>query len=220
MSGQAALPAVGYVRPTIMAGDPPIDATTRLVRAAAAGDVEGLDALVTRLTPLLLAQARYRLAGAAGRHCEPEDLVQEAWAIALPRLRDLRARQDRLTPVLLKFLATTMLRLTAKVVRKHVVGKAGAGRGDSGLLDALPAEVSGVITRLCRRERRDALQSAIEELPPDLREVLVLRGIEQQPNGAIARLLGVDDATVTRRFQQALQRLRDTLPDDRVMDLT
>jgi RNA polymerase sigma-70 factor (ECF subfamily) len=168
---------------------------------------------------LLLAQARFRLAGAAGRHCEPEDLVQEAWAIALPRLRDLRAQQDRLTPVLMKFLATTMLRLTAKVVRKHVVGKA-AARVDAEALDALPAEVSGVITRLCKRERHDALQAAIDDLPPELRAVLVLRGIEQQPNGAVARLLGVDDATVTRRFQQALQRLRDVLPDDRVMDLT
>lgn len=202
-----------------MAGDRPIDATTRLVHAAAAGDPTGRDALVARLTPWLLAQARFRLAGAAGRHCEPEDLVQEAWAIALPRLRDLRAQQDRLTPVLMKFLATTMLRLTAKVVRKHVVGKA-AARVDAEALDALPAEVSGVITRLCKRERRDALQAAIEDLPPELRAVLVLRGIEQQPNGAVARLLGVDDATVTRRFQQALQRLRDVLPDDRVMDLT
>jgi RNA polymerase sigma factor (sigma-70 family) len=202
-----------------MAGDQSIDATTRLVHAAAAGDPTGRDALVARLTPLLLAQARFRLAGAAGRHCEPEDLVQEAWAIALPRLRDLRAQQDRLTPVLMKFLATTMLRLTAKVVRKHVVGKA-AARVDAEALDALPAEVSGVITRLCKRERHDALQAAIDDLPPELRAVLVLRGIEQQPNGAVARLLGVADATVTRRFPQALQRLRDVLPDDRVMDLT
>jgi RNA polymerase sigma factor (sigma-70 family) len=202
-----------------MVDETPFDATTRLVRAAAAGDPDGREALVVRLTPLLLAQARYRLAGAAGRHCEPEDLVQEAWSIALPRLGELRAQQDRLTPVLMKFLATTMLRLTAAVVRRHVVGRAALAPTDSARLGEVPADVSGVVTGLCRRERQDAMHTAIEALPPKLREVLVLRGIEQQANGAVARLLGIDDATVTRRFEQALQRLRAVLPEDRLEDL-
>jgi DNA-directed RNA polymerase specialized sigma24 family protein len=42
--------------------------------------------------------------------------------------------------------------------------------------------------------------------------VLLLRGIEQLPNKEVARLLGVDDATATRRYQKALERMRQALP--------
>ena len=51
------------------------DPTTHFVRAAVAGDEQGIDALIERFTPFLLAQARYRLAGPAAGHCEPEDIV-------------------------------------------------------------------------------------------------------------------------------------------------
>jgi DNA-directed RNA polymerase specialized sigma24 family protein len=191
--------------------DPPSDPTTKLVRAAVRGDGTSRDDLVRRFTPLLLAQARYRLPRAMAHVCEPEDLVQECWAIALPRLPDLRLQQERMTPVLLKFLATTMLRLTAGLMRRHVTGRPSATDSALGLL---PAEVSGVITQLCRREGEDALQKALAGMPAELREVLVLRGIEQQANSVVARLLRIDDSVVTRRFQSALELLRNVLPAD------
>ena len=191
------------------------DATTLHVRAAVAGDALGLETLVERFTPFLLTQARYRLAGPAAAHCEPEDIVQETWAITLPRLADLRARDGRLTPVLMKFLATTLLRCVTQVLRKHVIRRPravpGSDAGDP--LSQLPTEASGIVTRLCRRSDVDALRAAIDALPDDDRAVLVLRGIEQHPNGEVARMLGVDDSAVTRRFQRALATLRAAVPD-------
>jgi RNA polymerase sigma factor (sigma-70 family) len=193
----------------------PHDLTSVHVRAAAAGDAASRTFLVERFTPLLLAQARYRLVGKAARHCEPEDLVQEVWAIALPRLPDLRERDGRWTPVLVKFLATTLLRCVNHVLRKHVVGRPTS----DGAVEALPAELSGVITRLVRRDRIDAVQAAIAALAPEEREVLVLRGIEQHGNGAIAAMLGIDDSSVTRRWQKALAHLRAALPDSVLAEL-
>lgn len=204
-----------------MAADERQDLTTLHVRRAVAGDGASRTFLIERFTPWLLAQARYRLAGPAGRHCEPEDLVQETWAITLPRLVDLREREERLTPVLLKFLATTLLRCATQVLRKHVLRRpqlATAG-DESDAVAALPADCSGVVTRLCRRDREDAVQQAIAQLPPEEQEVLVLRGIEQHGNREIARMLGVDDSVVTRRWQKALARLQELLPDGLVNEL-
>ena len=75
--------------------------TTTLVRRAKLGDHESLATLVEKLTPLLLAQARYRL-GTSNTEVDPDDVVQEVWARALPRLPELSDRDGRQTPVLLK----------------------------------------------------------------------------------------------------------------------
>jgi RNA polymerase sigma factor (sigma-70 family) len=57
------------------------------------------------------------------------------------------------------------------------------------------------------------VQEALAGLDADERAVVVLRGIEQLPNGEVARLLGVDDSLATRRWQRALVRLKELLPD-------
>lgn len=41
----------------------------------------------------------------------------------------------------------------------------------------------------------------------------MLRGIEQHSNREVARMLGLDDAQVTRRYQRALQHVRAALPE-------
>lgn len=181
------------------------------VGRAVGGDRHSQGWLIERLSPLLLTQARYRLRGRLATVCEPEDLVQEVWSIALPRLPDLSPRDGRWTPVLLRFLSTTLLRRLNHLVRKHLTGK--PTRDDADDLAALPADVSGVLTRIERVDRGAAVQQALADLPEPLREVLVLRGIEQLANGEVARRLELSDSAVTRRFQAALQQLREALPD-------
>jgi RNA polymerase sigma factor (sigma-70 family) len=200
-----------------MAGPLP-DLTSAHVARAAAGDAQSRAFLVERFTPVLLAQARYRLQGPLLQVCEPPDLVQDVWAIALPRLPDLREREGRWTPVLLKFLSTTLLRLVNHLLRKHISGRPRAvavdGSSDApSPVEALPAEVSGVITRMCRQQKIDAVQQALAELAEEDRAVVVLRGIEQLQNREVARLLGIDDSLATRRWQRALVRLKELLPD-------
>jgi RNA polymerase sigma-70 factor, ECF subfamily len=63
------------------------------------------------------------------------------------------------------------------------------------------------------------VQTALQSLDEAEREVLVLRGIEQLGNREVARLLGVDDSVVTRRYQRALQQLKVALPDSVLAEL-
>lgn len=202
----------------------PADPTSLCIAGACAGDNSSRDRLVERFTPVLLAQARHRLSRPI-RGIEPEDLVQECWASALPKLRDLAPREGGWTATLLKFLSVLLLRRLNDHLRRHArrrgseVGRGGIDDGGDPML-AVPAEVTGIVSRLARRQRECEVQQAIEALAEDDRRVLLLRGIEQLPNKEVARLLGVDDATVTRRYQKALERMREALPGSIFAELT
>lgn len=184
------------------------DARTSLhVRRAQEGDLESLGWLAQRFQPLLVAQARYRLGRIGARTLEPEDLVGEVWAVALPRLAALEARDGRRTPVLLRFLSTTLLQLANNHVRRSL------RRGEHGSdVEGLSAAGRRILSEVGAREECAALQRAIDELGERDREVVLLRGVEQLPNADAAALLGETPNAVSLRYRRALVRLRELLP--------
>lgn len=186
------------------------DLTSLHIARAVNGDAQSRDYLVDRFTPVLLAQAHYRLRGDLRALCEPEDLVNDVWAIMLPRLPDLVARDGRWTPVVLRFLATTLMRRIQDLLRRKIAQPSGDGTSTT---FAISAPDPTVVSIASRRERWQTVRAAIDDLAPDERELLVLRGIEQMSNGEIARKLGIPDYEATRRYQRALARLRARLPE-------
>lgn len=62
-------------------------------------------------------------------------------------------------------------------------------------------------------DTRECLASAVLKLPPDLREVLILRVWGDMSFPAIAHLTGVPCATATSRYRYALERLREQLAE-------
>ena len=62
-------------------------------------------------------------------------------------------------------------------------------------------------------DTRRWLAAAVMQLPPDLREVLVLRLWGDLSFPAIARLTNVPCATSTSRYRYAIQRLRAHLAE-------
>lgn len=188
--------------------------TTMHVRRAMDGDRTSLGWLVARLRPLLVAQARYRLGPELRALHDPEDLVHDAWLVALPKLNELRAREGHFTPVLLRFLSTTLLYRIQNLFRQHVRRTRVQGAPAERLpLDEVPAEASGVVSRALRAERRDLVTETIEQLAEPDREVLLLRGVEQLSNRAAAAILGIAPDAVGMRYLRALRRLRERLPD-------
>ncbi len=194
------------------------DATSIHVRRAIQGDLDALSWVVERFTPLLLAQARFRMSKALRRIADPEDVVHEVWAAVLPKIAELNPREGRLTPVLLAYLATTLHRrcttlLSKTARRRRLGGPEGADETPSGL-DLLPSGASGFVTRVTRAETRGTVLAAVESLDDLDREVRVLRGIEQTSNQDVAAVLGVPPNTVAVRYRRALERLRKALPED------
>ena len=191
--------------------------TTLFVRQALDGDDEGLRWVVERFSPLLLSQARMRLADGLQGLYDPEDLVSEVWCITLPRLPDLDPRDGRHTPVLVAFLSRTLTLRVRTLVKKHLEGKplkVSGGPADADPLAAIPEEVAGTVTRIVHAEAGSALHSRIQALPEAYRQVMILRGIEQLDNQEVADELGLEPNTVAVRFKRAKDLLRDGLPEE------
>lgn len=190
--------------------------TTLRVREAMGGDASSTAWLVERFSPLLLAQASHRLRGplaALARTHAPEDLVQDVWVRALPRLDGLAARDGRMTPVLVRFLATTMLHRLNSLAQTHLRAD-GARRQDSldPAAEAGFAESARIVSQIASHERIDVVRRAIDALDDDDRTLVVLRAIEQNPVSDIALLLGEKPNTIAVRYRRALDRLRARLP--------
>lgn len=186
------------------------------LRRAVAQDSVSLAWLMTRLTPFLRLQARYRLRGPLRRLYDPDDLVNDVWAITLPRLGDLRERNGALWPVLLRFLGATLLNRANQMIARELSRRRpcnGARGPGPSPLDQLPDPLAKASTLAERNEHLVALNEGLERLGEVDREVIVLRLIEEVPNEEVARRLGVTPGAVSKRLKASLERLRRRMPD-------
>ncbi|MBL8897264.1 MAG: sigma-70 family RNA polymerase sigma factor [Planctomycetes bacterium] len=171
--------------------------------------------IIERFHPVLRAHAQACLGAQLGRHLDPEDLVQEVWAITLPRLGQLEPREGRLTPVLARFLSTVMVRLANRLLQKHIQRRGEhldlALDGDHSAFAALAQPTRGLLTRLLHSERDQALRSLLDALEGEERQLLLLRAFEQRSTQEVAAILGVAPGTVDTRYSRLRARLREQL---------
>ena len=81
---------------------------------------------------------------------------------------------------------------------------------DEELHDTRPAAADPEVS-LLQNERTELLRQALAELPPDLREVLVLRELEELSYREIANIAGVPIGTVMSRLSRGRKRLQQVL---------
>ena len=62
-------------------------------------------------------------------------------------------------------------------------------------------------------EKESLVQKAINNLPDQLREIVVLRNFEGLEHGTIAEMVGISPAAVRKRYSRALTQLGDLLKD-------
>jgi RNA polymerase sigma-70 factor (ECF subfamily) len=171
-----------------------------LVAAAKAGDSRAFEELV-RATYTDVYTLAYRL---TGNEEDARDVVQEAYLRAYKGLK--RFRGDA------RF-STWMYRITANCANT-AMGKRARHRHeeldeDSPLSDTRPEhdpEVAADAELL-----RARLNEALDELPPRLRAVVVLRDVYDLPHQAIADELGISEAAAKVRLHRARRRLRERL---------
>jgi RNA polymerase sigma-70 factor, ECF subfamily len=64
---------------------------------------------------------------------------------------------------------------------------------------------------LARRELREALASALKQLPPKYREIIMLRDVENLNTLEAAQILGISEASAKTRLSRARLMMRDCL---------
>ena len=129
---------------------------------------------------------------------DAEDVVQDAYLRAFRFFSTLRGKDAR--PWLLA------------IVRNAWYGRVStrktfADRNDLSVIEDVQAADVDPEALLMRREASDGVRRAIAALPPDFREVLVLREIEGMSYKEIADVIGVPIGTVMSRLARARQRL-------------
>ena len=171
-----------------------------LVAAAKAGDSRAFEELVRGTYTDVYALA-YRL---TGNEEDARDVVQEAYLRAYKGLKRFREEAQ---------FSTWMYRITANCASTAMT-KARKHRhedleDEAPLADLRPEhdpEAAGDAELL-----RAQLNAALEDLPPRLRAVVVLRDMYDLPHQAIADELGISEAAAKVRLHRARRRLRERL---------
>jgi RNA polymerase sigma-70 factor (ECF subfamily) len=200
-------------------GDPdaPGTATSVRVRGAIAGDRESLGWIVTRFSPLLRAQAAWRLGPLAGQF-DVDDILAEAWMVMLKRRTDLVLDDRRATPRLLAFLGATILNLVNQRIkaamkqRQRMAPPPEPGREHGGV-EGFADTVTGALTDAARGELGRRLDACLSALPEKDRQVVLLRAVEGLTNLDAAHELGEAPNTVSHRYRRAIEKLRAIVPD-------
>lgn len=141
---------------------------------------------------------------------EAEDLTQETF-VAVYRAR-LSYRPAARFSTWLFAIATNLARQRTRWRRRHpevALERSPAERGDApagpGSADADPRQ------QALAKERAAAVRAAVQELPVDLREVVLLAEYEDLPQAEIAAIVGCSVKAVESRLYRARAQLRERL---------
>jgi RNA polymerase sigma-70 factor (ECF subfamily) len=194
----------------------------REVRRAASGDRALWGDLLERHRARLRKVVALRLDPRLDGRVEPSDVVQEAFLDASRRLPEYAGDPAPMPFYLwLRFLVGQRI---LEQQRRHLGAQArDVGREISIYRGSMPEATSAAIVAhllgrqtspsqaAMRAERKIRLQSALNQMDPIDREVLVLRHYEQLSNGEVATVLGLDKSAASKRYARALVRLKDIL---------
>ena len=171
-----------------------------LVAAAKDGDREAFEQLV-KATYADTYTLAFRL---TGDEEDARDVVQEAYLRAFRGLKRFRGDAQ---------FSTWMYRITANCAATQL-GKRKRHRHDELLDDAPLADDepwNDPQQRADASNLRDRLNVALEELPPKLRAVVVLRDVYDLPHEDIAAELGISESAAKVRLHRARRKLRERL---------
>jgi RNA polymerase sigma-70 factor (ECF subfamily) len=174
-----------------------------------------LDAYASYLTLLARTQIGAHLRGKV----DPGDLVQETFLEAHRQFPHFRGQSE---PELLSWLRRILAGQLALAVRRFLGTKGRDARLERELamhLDhsshalerGLAAPGSSPSHTAARREQTLLLSQALERLPADYREVIILRHLETLPFAQTAARMGRSEDSVQKLWVRALARLRKEL---------
>ena len=131
-------------------------------------------------------------------------MVQDAYLRAYKGLKRFRGDAQ---------FSTWLYRITANCAATHLVKRPASPRRASTTTsvsiderpDNDPESVAGPSSE------RDRVNEALDDLPPRLRAVVVLRDVYDLPHEAIAAELGITEAAAKVRLHRARRRLRERL---------
>ncbi len=184
---------------------------TKELEALKAGDPEAFRKLIEREAPRIY-RCIYRI---VHNEDEARNLTQETFAVAYERIKDFRGEAKLST-----WLCAIGINLARSALRR---GYRHESLDEETLNHLQPQFVQGRYAEpivawspekaLENRELGHLIEKALEQLPPQYREVVVLRDIEGLSTEETARMLGISEGAVRVRLHRARQALRKILDE-------
>ena len=178
-----------------------------LLERARQGRTDAFSALVRRHDRYL-----YRVARSILRdHQEAEDVVQQTYLNAFTKIVDFRGEANLrtwLTRIALNEALWRKRRQRLHVALGEIDTAQERVRSQIYLSPMTQATPEG---EAARSQIRQILESAIDDLPPAFRTVLVMRDVEEATVEETAKTLGIKAETVRTRLHRARNMLRDRL---------
>lgn len=193
----------------------------KLLALAAAGEESATHALFENYKERLLKLFRLRMDPRLKGRVGTEDLLQETWMVACRRLSEYIDNPPMSFYLWLRFLArqqmTDAMRHHLGTQKRDVGREVNLHRG--GLPEAtsmlLASQLLGRLTSpsmaAVRAETQLKVQEVLNEMDPIDREVLVLRHFEHLSNAETAELLELKKSAASKRYIQAIRRLKTAL---------
>ncbi len=173
-----------------------------LIRLVREGSVSACETLVRRYAPQLMAICRTRTRS----HHAAEDLAQESLLKALHSLDSL-TDGDRFGPWV-RSIAINLCRDSMRSARHR---ESVWSNQDDAQSHELPSDNELPEREIERREDLEQLWEAIDALPADCREVVLLRYFDERGYDEMAAMLEVSRATVNARLAKGREMLRRQL---------
>lgn len=197
-------------------GDEPAGAASSsddLIGRARAGDHAALEQLLASHVPAVRAYVRSRLSPALRARESTSDIVQSACRDVLQDIDRLRHQGEE---GFRAWLFTTAQRKIADKAEHW-----GAQKRDPAREAAADAELLAVYGGFCSpsqqamgRELLDLIERALERLPDEDREIIVLSRVVGLSHGEIGRRLGLSETTSRSRLFRALAELSEVLREE------
>jgi RNA polymerase sigma-70 factor (ECF subfamily) len=193
-----------------------------LIRRAQQGDAEARERLFALCRSYLGFAARAQLESWLKVKVDASDLVQQTMLEAHCDFDRFQGDSER---QLLAWLRKILLHNVADFVR-HYRGTAKrqvrrevpfGNRAESGPPHGAPEPAAPGVTpsqEFLRRDNELRLMDALEQLPPDYQEVILLRNLQRLPFNDVAEQMGRSRPAVQMLWKRAIDKLRDIMGDE------
>ena len=192
------------------AGEPPSeDPDAEMIRAVLAGDLEAYRVLVERYERRIY----HVVYGMVRSQEDARDLAQDCFVKAFQNLHRFRLESKFYT-----WLCRIAINLSIDHRRKmkhrnHAAFDDERGASDGAQVVRLSSRRDNPSENVSRKQLYGRIMEAVDQLPDDQRQVLILRELEDMPYKEIADILDIPEGTVMSRLYYARRRLQDVLSD-------
>jgi len=164
--------------------------------------------------------ARYRrqvyswLLRSSPDHSTAEDLYQDAWLRVIRGARGYRAGNFRAW--LWRIVRNAAADAAGKMRPSLTLDAAAGAEGEewSAVDDVRDERLVGALERMEAAERRERVAAAVAALPPEQREVVLLRTVAELGYREISETLGIPLGTALSRMRLAVERLRKSILEE------